>query len=88
MARQKMNWLMLTFRTKEHKNSKETVTTETRKGTRVRIAELPRRIKPIRVIRRETDKRNTVITALVMSVEAECFRKPGNPGYKEFKPKG
>ena len=68
MTRQQMNWLLLTFRTKEEEDSKETVTTATRKGTQVRIAELPRRMKTTRPVLREAETRHTAITAIVIGI--------------------
>ena len=63
-----MNWLLPIFRTKEKEDSKETVTTATRKDTTARITALPRRIKATRPILREAETRNTAITAIVMGI--------------------
>jgi hypothetical protein len=72
-------------------DSKETATTAAGNDTQVRSTKYPIRREETRSspILREAETRNTVITAAVILryTEAEFFRNPVIPGYKEFKPK-
>ena len=88
MMRQQMNYLLLTFRIKAKEDSKVTAIHVARKAIRRQNAG-PSQIMVKRLILKEAEKKKHCNNCHRDShTEAECFREPGNPGYKEFTPKG